>query len=104
MKAPMTMNELKMKMKDVLNTDLHGNYEGDIDDVYDMITLPTQKSEDVDLKKNPLSAEDNEKIKILFSQKRTEKWRARSSSSRSWMGRRMFLGHPSSSMSTPTPS
>ena len=63
-----------MRVKDVLNTDLHRNSEGKIDDVYDIITMPTEKSEDLDLKKNPLSDLDKEKIKVMFSQKRTEKW------------------------------
>ena len=70
----MTMLEFKMLVKDMLNTDLHRNYEGNIKDVYDIITLPTQKSEDIDLKKNSLSYEDKEKIKMMFSQKREEKW------------------------------
>ena len=54
----MTMIEFKMLVKDVLNTDLHRNYEGKIKDVYDIITLPSQKTEDIDLKENPLSNED----------------------------------------------
>ena len=66
-----------MMVKDVLNTDLHRNYQGPIDDVYDIITLPSQMNGDVDLKKNPLSQEDKETIRRMFSQRREEKWTGR---------------------------
>ena len=68
------MNEFEMLVKDVLNTDLHRNYEGNIHDLYDVITLPSEKSENIDLKDNPLSQDDKDAIKKMFSQKRKEKW------------------------------
>ena len=49
-----TMNEFKMLVKDVLNTDLHRNYEGNISDVYDIITPPIGTSDDIVLNHNPL--------------------------------------------------
>ena len=70
----MTMKEFKMLVKDVLNTDLHRNYEGNIRDVYDIITLPTETSDDIDLKDNPLTPQDKETIKVMFSQKKKDKW------------------------------
>ena len=60
-------------VKDVLNTNLRRNYQWSIDDVYDIITLPSQMNGDDDLKKNSLSQEDKETIRHMFSQRR-EMW------------------------------
>ncbi len=69
-----TMAEFKMLVKDILNTDLHRNYEGDIEDVYDIITMPTVKSDEINLKDNPLTLEDKKRIETMFSQRRQDKW------------------------------
>ena len=69
-----TMAEFKIIVKDVLNTDLHRNYEGLIEDVYDIITMPRVKSDEINLKDNPLTLEDKKRIETMFSQRRQDKW------------------------------